>query len=205
MSGQLCIGLLRIAVSASGFAAAIAIASTAANAGSRFGNGSFEKPVVDDGGYQTISAGTQFKGWTVVGTGNIAIVSGNYHVSGLIFPAAKGEQWLDLTGDTNAQAGVQQKIDTTRGKAYTLTFYVGNIYDPNGVFGTTSTVTVLIDDEPFASFTNKGGKGEGTQVWKKFSTEFIAKKAKTTIALMNGDPPNDADNGLDGIQITESP
>lgn len=185
-------------------AAFACIAIVPAHAGSAIKNGSFETPVVNDGGYQAIGAGDQFKGWTVIGTGTVALVNGHYQVSGLTFPAAKGEQWLDLTGDTNSDAGVQQQIATTAGKAYTLTFYVGNIYDPNGVFGTTSTVTLLIDDEPVASFTNKAGKDKRTQVWKKFSTEFIAQKTKTTIAFVNSDPPNDADNGLDGVTVVKS-
>jgi len=172
-----------------------------ARAGKIVKNSSFEKPVVEDGGFQLIPAGDQFAGWTVVGSGNVAIFSASYQEGGFAFPAAKGVQWLDLTGNTNSEAGVQQNIDTVPGSTYTLTFYIGNIYDPDGGLGTTSTVDVLIDGDPIANFTNKGGKGETHQVWKKFSTDFVAQSTKTTIAFMNGDPPNDADDGLDGIAV----
>jgi hypothetical protein len=180
-------------------AALAAMAMFPAHAGKLVNNGSFEKPVVPDGGFQLINAGSQFGGWTVVGTGNIAIFSGEYAEGGFTFPAAKGAQWLDLTGNVNSASGIEQTIDTEPGTLYTLTFYVGNIHDPDGGLGTTSTVDVLIDGEAFASFTNKAGKGETSQKWKKFSTDFVAATSKTTITFMNGDAPDDAENGLDGV------
>jgi hypothetical protein len=170
-------------------------------AGSLIKNGSFEKPVVPDGSYQTFSAGDKFTGWKVVGDGgNVAIISGDFTYC-VALPAKKGAQFLDLTGSSNSAMGVETKVATDPGSTYSLTFYVGNIVG-SGNCGTTSTVNLLIDGVAVASFTNKGGR-HGTQIdWKKFSTEFTAENSTTTIDFMNGDPPDDTGNGLDGVSVT---
>jgi len=182
----------------------ICLAAFPADAKKLVTNGSFEDPVVPDGGFQLISHGNAFSGWNVVGGGNIGIFSGDYQQEGFTFPAKKGGQWLDLTGNTNANAGVQQDIATKPGSTYVLTLYVGNINQPGGDLGTTSTVNVMIDGKPFASFTNKSGKSETSQAWKKFSTEFVAENATTTIAFFNGDAAGDSSNGLDGVTVARS-
>jgi hypothetical protein len=38
-------------------------------------------------------------------------------------------------------------------------------------------------------------------VWQKFSTEFTAQNPTTTIAFINGDPPDDTTNGFDAISV----
>jgi hypothetical protein len=87
--------------------------------------------------------------------------SGNLVYCSHHFPARKGTQWVDLTGNTDngSPVGLQQTILTTPGATYQLALYVGNVVD-TGVCGTTSTVSVLIDDVPVASFTNRKGSGD---------------------------------------------
>jgi hypothetical protein len=164
-------------------------------------NGSFEAPVVPDGGYTTFDVGSHFRGWNVVGDpGNVAIVSGDFTYC-VALPAHRGAQFLDLTGTSNTATGVQARVETQPGSTYVLTFFVGNLVG-GGNCGTQSTVNLSIDGVPVASFTNKAGAHSDKIVWKKFSTEFTAQNSTTTIAFFNGDPNTDTSNGLDGVTIT---
>jgi hypothetical protein len=171
------------------------------HAGNLVKDGSFEKPVVPDGSFTSFNTGDKFKNWTVVGdAGSVAIISGDFRYC-VALPAKKGAQFLDLTGYSNSATGVQTDVATNPGSTYSLSFYVGNIVG-GGNCGTTSTVNLVIDGVPIASFTNKAGKGKAAIVWKKFSTEFTAQSATSTLAFMNGDPADDTANGLDGISVT---
>jgi Protein of unknown function (DUF642) len=182
------------------FAASI---PAAAAAGNLIKNGSFEKPVVGPGSYLGFSTGQTFKHWTVIGAnGNVAVVSGTFTQNGFSFPAEKGKQWLDLTGVSNTPTGVQETVETTAGASYKLTFWIGNVYDPGGIFGTTSTVKVLIDGSNVASDTNS--QQGTTQVWQKFTVHFMAASTNTQVGLLNGDPSNDTNNGLDAVSLTRS-
>ena len=121
------------------------ILSHPASAGVLFADG-FESPVVTPGAFQNFNTGTTFGPWTVVGP-QVSIVSTTFTQNGFSFVAQQGNQWLDLTGDgANSTAdGVKTTLATTIGQAYNLSFYVGNIVDPGGVFGTSSTVDVLVN------------------------------------------------------------
>jgi len=164
-------------------------------------NGSFEKPVVPDGSFDTFNTGDSFKGWTVVGdTGSVAIISQDFTYC-VALPAAKGKQFLDLTGYSNSSTGVQTTIATTPGSAYSISFFVGNIVG-GGNCGTTSTVDLYIDGVSAGKFRNKKGEGGSSIVWKKFSTQFTAQNSTTTITFMNGDPSDDTANGLDAVSVT---
>jgi hypothetical protein len=111
---------------------------------------------------------------------------------------------LDLTGDlSNAVEGVQQTVTTTPGTSYTLSFWVGNVFQPGGAYGTTSTVNVRlggIGGTLLGSFTNSSTT-TGTQVWQQFSTSFTAAGTSTTLAFINGDPASDNTNGLDLVDL----
>jgi hypothetical protein len=63
-------------------------------------------------------------------------------------------------------------------------------------------VDVLVDGAELVRIVAKGKNGSDTQVWRKFSTQFVAQGTKTTIAFENGDPANDTDNGIDGVSVT---
>jgi len=168
-------------------------------------NGSFEAPVVPVGSFKNFASGSSLiTGWTVVGPG-ASIINGTFFQECCSFPAEDGSQWLDLTGDgTNSIGGVEQTVATTAGTQYTLSFWVGNIFDPAGIFGTTSTVNVRLGGIAGASlgtFTNSSTT-TGTQVWKLFNINFTATGASATLDFLNADPSNDNSNGLDNVSLT---
>jgi Protein of unknown function (DUF642) len=165
-------------------------------------NCSFERPVVTPGTYRLFFTGQTFSHWKVVGqSGSLTLVSGTFTQEKFTFPAKAGVQWLDLTGNSQTPTGVAQTVATTPGGAYTLTFYVGNIYDPHGVFGVRSTVSVWVDGQQVYTATNSRGKGKKSMIWQRFITTIVATSSTTTIAFINGDPSNDTANGLDKISL----
>lgn len=169
-------------------------------------NGSFETPTVPAGSYTDFGTGsTAITNWTVVGSSgsNVSVVSGTATIAGFTFPAQDGVQWLDLTGDgsNTAGEGVQQTVATTPGTLYDLSFFVSNVVDPSGPFGTTSTVGVQINGGPVTSFTNSGGTGSTSQVWEQFTLPFTATAATTTVTFINQDPSSDNNNGLDNVSL----
>lgn len=56
---------------------------------------------------------------------------------------------MDLTGTSDLinrnLAGVAQTVKTTRKTKYTLTFWVGNVSNPGGIFGIQSRVAVTLE------------------------------------------------------------
>jgi hypothetical protein len=165
-----------------------------------FKDGGFEKPPVPSGSFLVFSTGQKFEKWVVVGAnGNVGIVSGTFTQNGFDFPAKSGKQWVDLTGTTQTATGLSQTLATRANAKYKLVFWVGNVYDPSGIFGVSSTVNVLVDGQQIFTATNS--RKSTTQVWRKFSTTITATSSKTKIALMNGDPANDTNNGLDDVQL----
>lgn len=164
---------------------------------------SFETPVVPAGGFGVFTDGQTFSKWTVVGTSDdIAIVSGTFAQGGFTFPAGCGKQWVDLTGVGTTGAGVAQTIPTVKGSRHALRFSVGNVVDPHGIFGVTSTVIVLVNGVQKFSATNSKGQGKNVQVWQQFMTTIVAPSASTTITFVNGDPAGDDSNGLDCVKLT---
>jgi hypothetical protein len=165
-------------------------------------NGSFEKPVVADGQLQRFHTGDKFSGWTVVGaSGAVDVINKDFMFQGQNFPPKKGNQLLDLTGDSDTATGVQQNVATNAGATYEVSFFLGSPYDTTGQLGTSSTVHVLVDGNEAGSFTSPGKRGSNMH-WRKFSTQFVAQKSSTAIAFINGDPQNDTANGLDGVSVT---
>jgi hypothetical protein len=102
---------------------------------------------VPAGGFKLFSTRQAFTGWRVVGArGNVGVVSSRYRGDGITFNAESGAQWMDLTGfESNMATGVAESVATTRGTKYHLTFWVGNVYDPGGIFGVSSTVEVYVN------------------------------------------------------------
>jgi uncharacterized protein DUF642 len=165
-------------------------------------NGSFELPVVPVGGFTTFSTGSKFSHWVVVGaSGNVTIVSGAFTQNGFSFPAKCGQQWMDLTGVSQTATGVRQTIATAPGSGHTLTFAVGNVVNPGGIFGTSSTVIVQINGVKRLTAVNSNGSGQAMMVWKSFSLQFTAPTSSTKIAFINGDPSTDTANGLDCVKL----
>jgi hypothetical protein len=166
-------------------------------------NGSFEQPAIPIGGITLFSAASPVPptGWSVVGPGSLAIVSGSFTQFGFSFPAQDAAQWLDLTGlSSNQPIGIQQAVATVPGVTYDLSFWVGNVVG----FGTglTSTVNVLINGTPAFAATNSAGGT--TLTWQEFETSFTATGTTTTLAFFNGDSRTDENNGLDNVVLVES-
>jgi hypothetical protein len=167
------------------------------------GNASFEKPAVAAGGFREFAAGQAFAGWRVAGAkGRVAVVSGRYRGGGITFNAHAGAQWMDLTGDeSNTATGVAQSFASISGREYHLTFWVGNVYDPGGIFGVSSTVKVYVNGVRKMTATNSLHPAAHKQAWKKFTLTIRAASGRTTISFINGDPRTDNSNGLDGVQV----
>ncbi len=179
---------------------ALAAAALNAHAVNLIKDGGFEAPLVPVGGFTLFEAGTVFGSWTVVGVpGDVAIVSTAFVQNGIAFKGKAGQQWLDMTGLLSDRAtGVAQTVKTVPGQSYVLTFSVGNVVDPNNVFGSESSVDVQIDGVPLTRATYSGGVNN-EQRWRRFSTSFVATAKRTTIAFINADPLNDNSNGLDAV------
>ena len=161
-------------------------------------DGSFEAPVVPEGSFTNFTSGQKIGRWTVVANNGaaVSVVSGKLTDGGFSFPAAAGQQWLDLTGRTsNGREGVEQTVDTTAGATYKLTFRVGNV--SGGVYGTSSTVHVFINNHQIMSA--KNAKAGTTLTWETFVHTFKASTSATTIRFVNADLSNDNCNGLDSV------
>ena len=188
------------------FAAGMMIASggTASAAANFVKNGSFEKPVVAAGGFQNFATGQSFPGWKVVGdTGMVSVVSGTFQSQGFTFNAKSGAQWIDLTGPgTKTATGVDQSVATTPGTTYQLTFWVGNVYDPGGIFGISSTVKVSVNGILKLTAVNALRPASHKQAWKEFTLTIKAVSSHTRISFINGDPSTDDSNGLDAVRVS---
>lgn len=148
-------------------------------------NGSFEKPSAPSGGYLTFNLGDSFNGWTVVGAnGNVGLISDTFVYQGYTCPAGCGHQWLDLTGSSDSATGVQQTIAVVAGTTYRISFKVGNAWAASGNIGQTSTVLVYVNGKKIYKATNKKGEGVTHEVWKNFSTTFLADGTSAQIAFM---------------------
>lgn len=184
--------------------AVVASGGTASAAVNLVRNGSFEKPVVPVGSFQNFATGQSFTGWTVTGaTGVVSVVSGSFQSQGFTFNAKAGAQWIDLTGPGSKTAtGVAQSIATTAGTTYQLTFWVGNINDPGGIFGVSSTVKVLVNGVLKLTAVNSLQPTNHKQAWKEFTLPVTATSSHTTISFINGDPSTDDSNGLDAVHLS---
>ena len=185
------------------FAALLTASALTAQGANLIKNGGFEKPIAPAGFYTCFNTGQTFANWTVVGaTGNVCVVSGTYTANGWTVEPEAGAQSLDLTGaGSNVATGVSQNVATTPGAAYQLTFWVGNVVDPGGPEGTTSTVNVLVNGVQVYTATNSLGAGSSSVVWQKFTATITSLTPQTSIAFINGDPAGDNYNGLDGITL----
>lgn len=181
-------------------AAALCAGGSGAKAANLLGNGDFETPLVPAGSFTLFLNGQAIGPWTVTGaTGNVGVVSGTFSQGGFSFPARSGKQWLDLTGTSNTATGVRQAVATIPGRLYELTFHVGNVKNPGGIFGTTSSVRVLVNGLLLMTAVNTSGTTK--QVWRKFGAAVVASAATTTITFLNGDPSTDSECGLDDVSL----
>jgi hypothetical protein len=163
----------------------------------------FETPAVPVGSYGNFDTGVKIGPWKVEGaSGDVSVVSTSFTDDGLTFDAKQGAQYLDLTGfASNSATGVSQTVPTVVGTTYGLGFSVGNVYNPTGPFGTTSTVVVSVNGAKVLTAKNTKGKGQAKQVWEHFTVQFKAGTSTSTLRFINGDSASDNDNGLDAITL----
>lgn len=162
----------------------------------------FESPVVPVGGFQLFSVDGDVSGWKVIGAaGNVAPLSTAYANGRFSWPAHEGNQTLDLTGLSNTATGVSQIVSTKSATTYKLSFWVGNIANPGGPWGISSSVTVLVDGSQILEAVNSDGAGENSLSWKLFTMQFTATSSTTTIAFVNGDPSTDETNIIDQVEL----
>jgi len=173
-------------------------------------NGSFEitTPAVPAGSFVNFLTGsTGITGWTVVGAPNteVSVVNTTFAQECCTFPAENGSNWVDLTGDgTNSDTeGVEQTVATNIGDLYSLSFFVGNVFDPAGIFGIASTVDVFENGVSLGAFENSCTTCTTKLTWQQFTTTFKATSTSTTLEFLNGDPITDNSNGLDNVSLLD--
>lgn len=175
-------------------------------AGVLWEDGNFIAPLPTPGVFILADTGERVGSWRVAGQpGNVAFTSGAYVHHGFSFYAQNSatkttDVWVNLAGISQSATGiVHQPVPTYVGASYTLTFYVGNIYDPTGVYGTSSTVAVYENSTLLGKYTNSDGQGTTAENWQQFSITFAADAPYTSIAFINADPPGDLNCGLDNV------
>jgi hypothetical protein len=185
-------------------AATVALLACGAANAQLIANGSFETPVVNPGTFQLFVVGSSgLTGWSVIGPAGRDIANvNNFSQNGVTFAAQSGNQSLDLTGfNDNSTEGVAQTIATTIGDRYHLTFYVGNTTG-GGIFGTTSTVDLLLNGGQVLAAVNSAVNTTGL-TWQQFSFDFVATGASTALGFVNGDPGTDNSNFLDNVVLVD--
>jgi hypothetical protein len=167
-------------------------------------NGSFESPRVPAGKLTNFASGsTEVAGWTIAGA-EASLVDSTFSSFSIQFPASDGSQWLDLTGFL-ASTGetVRQTAPTVVGRAYYLSFAVGNVFNRHGIYGTRSTVVVTVNGVSLGTFTNSCTTCTNRLSWENFSVSFVADSTTTVIEFLNKDPATDNCNGLDDVVLAE--
>ena len=195
---------MRLALSVGGLLLAVTLTSHAAQAQLYWENGDFAIPKPAPKSFAVIDTSERYGVWRVIGApGNVSWVSGDYTHRGFSFPAQgttpteQGEPWVNLAAISMTPTGIMHApVPTTVGQSYTLTFYVGNIVDPSGIYGTSSTIDVYENATLIGTATNSDGAGTKIENWKPFSITFNADAPNTTIAFINADPPGDMNCGI---------
>lgn len=167
-------------------------------------------PSGSSGGYDNYGTGTAIGPWTVVGppgrTDAVSVVTTDFTQNGIHFPAQSGNQWADLAGqDANGNEGVKVTVSGLLGKTYLVSFWVGNVIDPQGVFGSTTTVNLLVDGVQKFSAVNSDSSvknGSITQVWNNYVYQGFGVSDSATFTFLSGDPSNDFSSAFDNVTVT---
>jgi hypothetical protein len=194
--------------------ATVAWFCAAAQAANLIKDGGFEYPQVQAGSYSTLAPGEKLGEWSVIASAAVSpcpqlLVNTGYRQDGIAFTARSGNQWLDL-GDIRgascynaASEGIQQTVATTPGAAYTLTFWVGSIYDPKIKFTEMPRIYAFANGNLLTSTVVFGLPGSSQQ-WKQYTASFTAASDRTTISFLAPvlDPQ---DVGLDDVVLVAVP
>jgi hypothetical protein len=190
--------------------AAVVLSLAVAHAANLIKDGGFENPPIEAGKYSAFTPGQKLGEWNVIASASVApcpilLLSSSYQQDGIAFAAQSGSQWLDL-GDIGgascynaASEGVQQTIATTPGVTYTLSFWVGSIYDPKIRFTEMPRIYAFQNGAMLTSAVVYGLPGSSQQ-WKQYTASFTAASDRTTISFLAPtlDPQ---DVGLDDIEL----
>jgi hypothetical protein len=171
---------------------------------SYFGSGTFGRPQPPPGSFVVIDSGERYGGWKTVGAaGNVTYVKTDYVHRGFQFVAPpKSTAWANLAGTSQTATGIAHApLPTVPGTQYKITFMVGNLVDPAGVYGTSSTVSVYENSHLVGTVTNSAGAGSTSETWQSYTLSFKAARPWTTIAFINGDPPGDGNCGVGDIDV----
>lgn len=146
-------------------------------------NGDFETPVVT-GGHQTINDGV-VGAWKV--TGSVDLTRGDWK-------ARSGGQSLELNG--GAAGAVSQKIPTTAGTAYTLSFYaIGN---PLG--GPAVKIVRVSAGDAVKEFSVPSTGPASSPGWTLYAVPFTASSAETSITFA-AVTPGSAGVAIDDVSV----
>ena len=137
--------------------------------------------------------------------GNVAPLSEAFASGGMVWSAQDGKQTLDLTGLSNTPTGVSQAVPTTPGTTYNLSFWIGNVVNPGGIYGTKTSVHVLVDGVQIDAVVNSNGAGARSPAYQEFTDSFIATSSSTTIGFVNADPPTDNSSIIDDVTLVAAP
>ncbi|HYE62812.1 MAG TPA: DUF642 domain-containing protein [Phycisphaerales bacterium] len=132
-------------------------------------NGGFELPGT---GFQSVSPGQTFGGWTCAGPNGIEFVHAtpNAQLPGLEFSAYEGSYWIDLTG-VGAPSGIYQDVTTAANTLYEVTFAMaGNVWSGPQVMN----LNVLWNDALAGSFSHStAGRSGADMGWTLHSVTVL--------------------------------
>jgi Protein of unknown function (DUF642)/PEP-CTERM motif len=159
---------------------------------------------VTTAGYEYVNPGsTVMTGWTAVDD-NLLWFHTSYTDSSGTLAASHGAKFLDLTATSAFCApcgGVEQTITTTAGVTYTLAFDLGSssTYQiPSTIAATAEIVQGGNAGVQTQSFTSTAS---GNNNWQRFSMNFVAANATTTVRLVGTFAQLDY-VGLDNVSVT---
>lgn len=190
----------------------IPLISTSANSATVFSDG-FESPVVigngnTGNGYDNYGTGATIGPWTVVGPPGaldaVSVVKGTFTQFGFSFPAQSGQQWADLAGqNSNSTEGVKVTVSGLLGQNYTVSFWIGNLVNPGGPFGTSTTVNLLVNGVQTFAAVNTDGVGQQSLAWHEYTYQSALPSAtdSLTFTFLSGDPGSDFNTAFDNVVI----
>jgi hypothetical protein len=183
--------------------ALLALPLTAANL---IQNPGFEQPVA--AGQLIPFANPNFiPGWVWAGPGDGLLIRTDYTENGgtLLFPAAAGQNSLDLTGfGWTGNNVIYQDVATLVGQVYYLSFYLGNQDNNLPNYLSNSTMEVLMNGSLFLT-PSYGFNGGNSVRWQQITALYTATQTTTRIAFRNVTPSTDLYLGLDEVSFEAVP
>jgi hypothetical protein len=116
--------------------------------------------------------------------------------------AQDGSKLVDLTGNDNGLATIEQTVGLRVGRTYTLDFWIGG----SNLFRNDADPAVAVGISGLGSQTFTGGRDQAND-WRQFSWSFQAVQASTTISF-TGALANDGTCcyvGLDDVSLVPAP